>query len=71
MRLKLLMACLACSGLTSLRASDLPTPGQDYYSLQIASSKDMQAMQTLYQRYAEQVFGTVRRAPAWLCPRSV
>ena len=61
MRLKLLMACLACSGLTSLRASDLPTPGQDYYSLQIASSKDMQAMQTLYQRYAELPFVRLER----------
>ncbi len=61
MKVKLLLACLACSGWTSLRASDLPTAGQDYYSLQIASSKDMQAMQLLYQRYTELPFARLER----------
>lgn len=37
-------------------ASELPRPGQDYQSLQIASSTDLKAMQTLYGQHTHMPF---------------
>lgn len=64
MRIKLLAACMACVGFSSLQARDLPLEGQDYYALQIASSKDVQALQKLYVRYADLPFVRVERRGA-------
>lgn len=67
MRGKLLLACMACAGFSSLQARDLPTAGQDYYSLNIASSRDEQAMGKLYLRYTELPFVRVeRRGPLYV-----
>lgn len=61
MRVKPLLACMACSGLSSVVAMELPVAGQDYYSLQIASGQNAQALAKLYVRYAELPFVRVER----------
>jgi hypothetical protein len=61
MRVKLLLACMACSGSSSIVAMELPVAGQDYYSLQIASGQNAQALAKLYGRYVELPFARVER----------
>ncbi|NMM14726.1 MAG: tetratricopeptide repeat protein [Rhodoferax sp.] len=64
MKVKLLLACMAYAGFSSTQASELPATGTDYYSLQIASGKDAQALEKLYRRYAELPFVRVERRGA-------
>lgn len=64
MKIKLLLACMAYAGFSPTQASALPTTGTDYYSLQIASGKDAQALEKLYRRYAELPFVRVERRGA-------
>lgn len=52
MKLQLLLACMACANWSPSYARDLPAPGQDYYSLQIASGKDLKALELLSARYS-------------------
>lgn len=64
MKVKLLLACMACAGFSTTQASELPATGTDYYSLQIASGKDVQALEKLYRRYAKLPFVRVERRGA-------
>lgn len=59
--MKTLLACMALAGISSLQASELPLPAKDYYSLQIASGKDAQALAQLFQRYADLPFVRVEK----------
>lgn len=52
MKLKLLLACMACASWAPSYSRELPAPGQDYYSLQIASGKDVKALELLSARYS-------------------
>lgn len=56
MRTRLLVACMACAGWAASHAMDLPVAGQDYYSLQMASGKDVTALEKLSVRYRDLPF---------------
>ena len=64
MRAKLLFLCLASAGFSPVQASELPTVDQDYYSLQIASGKDAQALEKTYQRHTHLPFVRIERRGA-------
>lgn len=64
MKIKHLIAAMLSAGLSTAQALDLPTSGQDYYSLQIASSQDARTLQNLYQRYTGLPFVRVEKRGA-------
>lgn len=64
MKTKLLLTCLVYTGLVPVHADESPVTGKDYYSLQIASSKDSQALEKIYQRYTQLPYVRVERRGA-------
>lgn len=64
MNARLLCLCLAYAGIVTARAGEGPVTGKDYYSLQIASSKDAQALEKLSQRYTQLPYVRVERRGA-------
>ena len=64
MNARLLCVCLAAAGMLTAHAAEDPVPGKDYYSLQIASSKDAQALEKLSQRYTRLPYVRVERRGA-------
>ena len=56
-----MLTCMALAGISTLHAGELPSLNKDYYSLQIASGRDAQALVKLFQRYADLPFVRVEK----------
>ncbi len=61
MKRHVFIASLLCASLSTAKASEMPAVATDYYSLQIASGKDVGALERAYQRYSHLPFARIER----------